>query len=159
MYEADCPSEFKELYAQKKIALDNYIHHHNTLVAAYYSASGEALNEPKLSTEETFAIGKAALDNFNENQLIYDEFHYYQGHKKVLGVHPVFRVYKLKESISKMRESNAVKRLSNLVNYINRDTRKLNQIKDPEKRHQFERKIMIWKEERDLIKSIKKLDE
>lgn len=101
-----------------------------------------------------FKIGKQALDSFNENQLIYDEFNYYQDHKEVLGVHPVFRVYKLKRTIAKMREVTAAKRLSNLVNYINRDSRKLETIKDPEKKLAFSAKIQLWKEERDIIKTI-----
>lgn len=109
---------------------------------------------PTLSNEATFKIAKEALASYNENQLIYDEFNYYQEKKEVLGVHPVFRVYKLKRSIAKMREVTASKRLSNLINYINRDSRKMETIKDSEKRIAFSEKIDLWKEERDLIKSI-----
>ena len=134
------------------------MHHHHKLLEAYYSHAGDLLKTPKLDLNETFLNAKAAIDGFNENQLIYDEFNYYQDHKKVLGVHPVFRVYKLKGQIKKMREASAVKRLSNLNNYINRDGNKLKKLKDPEAIKKFTDKIELWKEESSLIKTIHNLE-
>lgn len=158
LYEADCPREYKELYAQKKIALDDYLRHHNQLLQAYYNPDGSLKKQPSFGLEETFLSAKAAIDGFNENQLIYDEFNYYQDNKKVLGVHPVFRVFKLKLQIGKMREATAVKRLSNLNNYINRDGNKLKKLKDAEAVKKFTDKIELWKEERLLIKTIHDLE-
>lgn len=57
-----------------------------------------------------------------------------------------------------MREVTAAKRLSNLTNYINRDTRKLETIKEPEKKLAFSNKIELWKEERELIKTIHNIE-
>lgn len=146
------------MYAEKKIALDNYINNHNRLINAYYDEKGDP-KKADIDLKETFVTAKAALENYNENVLIYDEFNYYQDKKKILGVHPVFRVLKLTESITKMREASAVKRYRNLINYINRGNRNLSKTKDAVKRKASEDKIKIWEEERDLINTIKKLDE
>lgn len=128
------------------------------MVDAYYNKLGVLKAAPNLNLDETFLEAKKALDNYNENQLIYDEFNYYQDTKKVLGVHPVFRVYKLKFHIEKMREATAVKRASNLDNYIRRDTNKLKNITDTEKKNTFLERIMLWKEELELIKKMKNLE-
>lgn len=134
------------------------MHHHNKLIDAYYNPDGSLKVASSFGSKEAFETAKAAIDNFTENQLIYAEFNYYQDHKKVLGVHPVFRVYKLKIQIHKMREASAVKRLSNLNNYINRDGKKLIKLKDPEAIKKFSDKIELWKEERTLIKTIHNLE-
>lgn len=123
-----------------------------------YAPDGTPLQNPKLDNAAIFKDAKTAMENFVENQLIYDEFNYYQDNKEVLGVHPVFRVYKLKLQIKKMREATAVKRLSNLKNYINRDSNKLSKLKDADAIAKFSDKISLWKEELDLIKSIHNLE-
>lgn len=101
----------------------------------------------------------AALENFSENQLIYDEFNYYQDTKKVLGVHPVFKGLKLRELITKMNGLKAYKRASNLDHYIRRDSKKLSKIKDAESKAKFEARINDWKEELELINTIHKFND
>ncbi len=134
------------------------MHHHSKLLAAFYSPEGTLLKSPTITNDAVFKIAEPAVDGFNENQLIYDEFNFYQEHKSVLGVHPVFRVYKLKLQITKMRESSAEKRLSLMKNYINRDTKKQKTLKDPEAIKKFSNKVELWKEERDLLISIHNLE-
>ncbi|MFB9055061.1 hypothetical protein ACFFVB_18415 [Formosa undariae] len=134
------------------------MHLFNTLKANYYNPDGTPAT-PTLTADQLYTTALSANNNFAENQLIYDEFNYYQDTKKVLGVHPVFRVLKLTEKVKSMREASAVKRHMLLTNYIYRDTKKLKSITDKDKREAFENKLKLKQEERELIAKIHKLDE
>jgi hypothetical protein len=159
LYEADCPQEYKTLYAQKKIALDNYVQAHGNLVLAFYSGGGNLLSTPKLNNNEVYDQAKIAIENFNENQLIYDEFNYYQDTGKILGVHPVFWELLKKREIVKMRESSAQKRLSNINRYINRGKRNLKKMTDAIKIAAQQKRLTEWEREKELLIEIKKLNE
>ncbi|OBQ56097.1 hypothetical protein JJL45_05210 [Tamlana sp. s12] len=140
------------MYAQKKIALDNYVERFNALQNAYYNADGSIKKElPDLTT--TYKTAHEALASFNENQLIYDEFNFYQDTNQVLGIHPVFRVLKLTQKIKKMREASAVKRYNLLRNYIYRDTKKLKTISE-DKKEKFANALELKKEEFGLIEKL-----
>ncbi len=159
LYEADCPREYLELYAHKKIAYDNFLHHHKLLIENYYDAQGNPKSAPELSNESVYPVASVALNSWAENQLIFAEFKHYQTEKKVLGVHPIFKELLLKQKIGKMRELNADKRKRNLEHYIRRDSKKLVEIKDLDKRKKFESKIKEWQFELDLINDIHKFEE
>lgn len=158
MYESDCPREYLELYAKKKLSFDNYRHNHKILRNAFYDVDGNHKATPELSNEEVYPIAVSALNGWVENQLIYAEFNHYQAEKKVLGVHPVFKELLLKEKIGKMRELNADKRKRNLEHYIRRDSKQLEKITDFEKRQKFESKIKEWRHELELINEIHKFE-
>lgn len=158
LYESDCPREYLELYAKKKLSFDNYREHHKLLRSVFYDSNGDRKAVPDLPNDKVYPIAQSAVNHWFENQLIYDEFKYYQAEKKVLGVHPVFKEFLLKEKIGKMRELNADKRKRNLEHYIRRDLKKLEAIKDVNRRKKFESKIEEWQLEVALINEIHKFE-
>ncbi|WP_417200104.1 hypothetical protein [Bizionia sp.] len=145
------------MYAQKKIELDNYLEGLQKLTDNFYHADGTPKANPKLTDQELYDLAQFTTDSFNNNELIYDEFNFYQEHKQILGVHPVFRVLKLRERISKWREAKASDRCRLLQNYIYRSEKKLPTIKDPEKLKKAQQKIEDYKEEKLLIEEIHNL--
>src|SRR5690606_27785006 len=77
--EKDTPDKFKILVADKFTALK-----------AYEDAYAE-IQRKKAAGEEDglFELGKTATENWEQNQLIYDELNHYQEHKEILGNHPI----------------------------------------------------------------------
>ena len=98
-----------------------------------------------------FGLAKSAVENFEMDQLIYDEFVHYRDNNKVLGVHPIFKRRKLAESVDKMTMAEAAKRKANLENYIRRDTKKAEEATAPEDKTKFEDKVLDFKAELILV--------
>lgn len=144
----DCPDEFKILVADKLTHYENFVEAHKQLLTLVPEEGKEPV---AMTQEEVFDLAKAAVDNFQLNQEIYDEFEHYKNSGKILGAHPVFRRRKMQESIDAQTPKQLAKRQSNLVNYINRTSRILESTKDTEERKKLEVKIEGWKEEKELV--------
>tara|TARA_R100000306_G_C4373305_1_gene140904 strand:- start:1013 stop:2182 length:1170 start_codon:yes stop_codon:yes gene_type:complete len=139
--EKDCPDKFKILVADKFSALK-----------AYHDAFEEIQRKKKAGDNEgLFELGKTATENWELNQLIYDELNYYQEHKQILGNHPIFVDDVLQKKVAAYSTQEAMKRQGNLRSYISRDTKKLEGIKDAKKKENAEAKIKEWQDELDLI--------
>jgi len=139
--EKDCPDKFKILVADKYSALK-----------AYHDAFEEIQRKKKAGDNEgLFELGKTATENWELNQLIYDELNYYQEHKQILGNHPIFVDDVLQKKVAAYSTQEAMKRQGNLRSYISRDTKKLEGIKDAKKKENAEAKIKEWQDELDLI--------
>ncbi|HNP68211.1 MAG TPA: hypothetical protein PKH16_09925 [Aequorivita sp.] len=139
--EKDCPDKFKILVADKYSALK-----------AYNDAFEEIQRKKKAGDNEgLFELGKTATENWELNQLIYDELNYYQEHKQILGNHPIFVDDVLQKKVAAYSTQEAMKRQGNLRSYISRDTKKLEGIKDAKKKENAEAKIKEWQDELDLI--------
>lgn len=146
------------MYAEKKILFDQYVDAHTRLRKNYFTDEGELISDPKLSNDEVKELAKTSRNSYRENQQIYDEFNYYQDTGKVLGVHHVFRTYKLKEAAKRMTELKAYKRAELVNSYIKREERKLKKIQDPEKQKKFKIKIEEFKEELEILITTHNLD-
>lgn len=139
--EKDCPDKFKILVADKFSALK-----------AYHDAFEEIQRKKKAGDNEgLFELGKTTTENWELNQLIYDELNYYQEHKEILGNHPIFADDMLQKTVAGYSTQEAMKRQGNLRSYISRDTKKLEGIKDAKKKENAEAKIKEWQDELDLI--------
>lgn len=104
-------------------------------------------------------MAQFTTDGFNNNELIYDEFNFYQEHKQVLGVHPVFRVMKLREKIKKMGGFDAAERRRLLQNKIYKTQKRIKSINDPEKLLKANNMLQEYQEEIDIIEDIYKPNE
>ncbi|WP_417237207.1 MULTISPECIES: hypothetical protein [Flavobacteriaceae] len=147
------------MYAQKKIELDNYLEGIQKLTDNFYHPDGSLKSKPKLSDEELYNLAQFTTDSFNNNELIYDEFNFYQEHKQILGVHPVFRVMKLREKIKKMGGFKAGERRRLLQNYIYKSTKNLKSCKDPVKLEKAKQRLEAQQEEKALIEEIYNIHE
>lgn len=174
---ADAPAEVKQeirfrdefpfisdpnLPADLKILVtDKFNHYHDfadahkelfaKVVEPYLVDKKEDVSEEQITNDVIFGLAKVAVENFEMDQLIYDEFVHYRDNNKVLGVHPIFKQRKLAESVDKMTMAEAAKRKANLENYIRRDTKKAEEAKTPEEKSKFEEKVLDFKAELILV--------
>lgn len=139
--EDNVPDKLKILVADKFSALEKYEAAHEQIIKM--KAAGE--------TEGLFELGKKAVENWELNQEIYDELNYYQEHKEILGNHPIFADDMLQKNVDAFSTKEAMKRQGNLRTYISRDTKKVEAIKDAEKKAKAEAKVKEWQDELDLI--------
>lgn len=86
--EPDCPEVFFVVVGKKISAWNAYQVAHKQLQDA---DSGLAT----LLEEERAKITKIAVENFEENQALYDELHYYQQNKAILGNHTLFKDFRI----------------------------------------------------------------
>lgn len=105
----------------------------------------------KLRQEEIFSLAKAAVINFQADQSIYDELQHYKETGELLKKHPIFEDRNLKDSVEKLTTPEAVKRKSNLENYIRRGVKNASEAKTPEEKQKLELKVESWKKELALI--------
>lgn len=141
--EDDCPDKLKILVADKFTALEKYEAAHEQIQELKAIGSGDL--------SKLFELGKKAVENWELNQLIYDELNHYQEHKEVLGNHPIFADEMLQKLVDAYSTQEAMKRQGNLRSYISRDTKKLENIKDADKKAKAEAKLKEWQDELDLI--------
>jgi hypothetical protein len=138
--EKDCPDKFKILVADKFTALK-----------AYHAAFNEIQRKKAAGeTDGLFELGKTSVENFELNQLIYDELNYYQEHKEILGNHPIFADDMLQKQVDGYSTKEAMKRQGNLRSYISRETPKLEKM-EAAKKEKAEAKIKAWQDELNLI--------
>lgn len=137
----DCPDEFKILVADKFTALEQFEAAHTEIQKLKETADPKTL----------FALAKKAVDNFELNREIYEELDYYKEHGEILGNHPIFADDILQRTVNAMSIQEAMKRQANLRSYISRESKKLDGIKDKQKKANAETKISDWQAELDLI--------
>lgn len=146
-----------DLPEELKILITDKFSHYHAFAAAHRELFEKIVvpnqNGKKASADaEIFKIAKSAIENFQTDQLIYDELKHYSETGQVLGVHPIFAKRKLQAEIDKMTTFEITKRKGNLENYIRRDTINAEKSKTPENKKKYEDKVTYWKEELDLIK-------
>ncbi len=149
------PDELKILVTEKFNHYHTFCEAHKELVESvvkpHLEGKKENESEQQITNDVIFGLAKQAVENFEMDQLIYDEFVHYRDNNKVLGVHPIFKRRKLAEAVDKMTMAEAAKRKANLENYIRRDTNKAENAKTPEERTKFEEKVFDFKEELILV--------
>ncbi|WP_421977839.1 hypothetical protein [Roseivirga seohaensis] len=84
----DCPQELKVLATDSITTYHNYVAAH----AALFDAT---------TKEEEFEAVKTCVENYIENRQIFREFDYYNKHKAVLGLHPIFKQF---NELAKLRK-------------------------------------------------------
>ena len=65
-------------------------------------------------------MAQSVVDNWIENDLIFEEFHYYAANKKVLGKHPIFAEMKKMQALRKATAKDIFKKKTNLTEKVNR---------------------------------------
>lgn len=151
--EANCPDELLILVGKKFNHYDAYVKaHKDLLVVVEQDAQGEDVGIA-LSPEQITNLALSAVENFQVNQDIWDELNYYKENKNVLGKHPIFLERKLKERIDALTVEKATKRISNLENYIRRDSKKLEKASATNEKEKYTQKVKDWEIELGLIKT------
>lgn len=136
----DCPNEFKILVADKFTAYENYINSKEQLKKLIDEGQEDKL----------FELAKKAVENFETNLEIYDELNYYKEKKEILGVHPIFADIMLQQKVDSIKDVDLTKSKKNLEVYINRETKKLEEMDEEAKSKTLE-KISAWGKELALI--------
>lgn len=139
--EPDAPQKLKALVTDKFTALQNYEEAHEQIQKM--KATGE--------TEGLFELGKKAVENWELNQLIYDELNYYQEHKEILGNHPIFADDMLQKTVNDYKEIDLKQLRANLRSRISQEKSKLKKAKTPETKEKIEGVIAEKQKEIDLI--------
>ncbi|TSA24353.1 MAG: hypothetical protein D4R67_11960 [Bacteroidetes bacterium] len=109
---ADCPAELKILVADKITAYHAYREAHKLLFEAD-------------CREKTFSAARDLVENYLENQLIYEELNYYKKHGKILGRHKIFNHLKRVEEIRTMKIGDLVRLKIRLSNNLVRNRKNL----------------------------------
>lgn len=152
--EENCPDEFYILVGKKFNHYDAYVEAHKDLLVTISDTEDDAAPIP-LKQEEINALAKKAVENFVVNQQIWDELNHYKETGKVLGKHPVFVEYKLKEKVESLTVEDVTKRVTLLDGYIRRDTKKLEKAQKSKNKNdieKFEAKVLEWQTELKMIK-------
>lgn len=140
----------------KQLVTDKFSHYHayaaaHTSLSSGIATEGENGEITALSNDQVFSLAKAAVENFQMDQLIREEFVYYKEHNKVLGVHPIFKQRKLQEVVNLMTTAELSKRAPLLENYIRRDKGKSEAAKDEINKAKFAQKVLDWQFELALV--------
>lgn len=147
----DLPIEMKVLVTEKFNHYFDFVAAHKELFVKMVPGANSEPEAVPLTDVEVFDLAKQAVENFEMDQLIYDELVHYRENKKILGAHPIFKMKRLRDSIDAMTSLDASKRLANLANYINRDTKKAESAKTPEDKKKYEDKVLEWEAEKVLV--------
>lgn len=121
------------------------------VVLPWIEGKKESESEEQITNDVIFGIAKGLVENFEADQLIYDELLHYKEKGKILGVHPIFKQRVMQDAVDKMTIAEAAKRASNLENYIRRDTKKSEEAKTQEEKQKFSEKVVEWKSELVLV--------
>lgn len=121
------------------------------VVLPWIEGKKESESEEQITNDVIFGIAKGLVQNFEADQLIYDELIHYKEKGEVLGVHPIFKKRVMQSAVDAMTIPEAVKRASNLENYIRRDAKKSDEAKNPEDKQKFAEKVVEWKSELILV--------
>ncbi len=140
----DCPNELKILVADRITAYHKYVEAHKVLFVTD-------------TIEELGELAGAVVENYLENQEIWDELNHYKENKEVLGKHPVFAQEKRKAEIMAMPTGDQVKLLNNLNNYISRSTKEVTDAPEADNSETLA-KIEQWKWELSVLQDILKID-
>ena len=148
----NCPEEFYILVGKKMAHYHAYRTAHNSLLVNIKDTNLDA-SPIAMTEEEITALALSAVADFKVNQEIREELVHYQETGKILGKHPLFTERKLKSTIDAMTVEQGMKRISNLDNYIRRDSKKMAESKTEETKQKFAEKINDWQTELKLIKA------
>lgn len=146
--EEDCPDELKVLVSDKLTAYQNVL---DARAELFKQKDGESFSE-----EEILEHCRAAVDNFQLNQEIYDELNYYKEEKEILGKHPIFAELVLEREINAMTGAEAQKEKTNLSSRISKAKKKAENAKTEETKEPFLAEIKELEHKRELVQA--KLD-
>lgn len=121
------PAKLKALVADKLTAF------YAVLDARAELFAGEAPIE-----ERALELCKEAIENFELNQLIYDELNHYKEHNEILGKHPVFADEMLQREVDQLSDNKAHKAITTTQTYISKERKKLTEAKTPESKETIE---------------------
>ena len=139
--EATCPPELKILAADKITAYKNAVVAHQKLTDC-------------TNLDECYLTAKTVIENWIENELIFEEFRYYGDMRKVLGKHPIFAEMQKMQALRKASAKNIFQKKKNLTDKINR----INfEIKKGDKPHLLAEREKRLRETKHLLAEIERI--
>jgi len=93
---------------------------------------GNLIEDAPLNEERALDLCKSAVENFELNQLIYDELNHFKEHGIILGKHPVFAAEVLQREVDEMSDNDAHKAIRTINTYISKEKKKLASAKTDE---------------------------
>lgn len=96
-------------------------------------------------------MARQAVKNFELDLEIHDELEFYKENKEVLGKHPIFWEYNLKEQVEKYGGFELANRQKTLRANISRDKKKHAKMPRGPKKEKFEAVLLKYKIELELV--------
>lgn len=124
----DCPRELKLLVADLITAYEEFITKQPQL---HNNATQEQLQQLVADVNGSYINRKE----------IFAELENYKNTGKLLGKHPLFKQLEEEETILKLDSTALSKKINNLTNYINRNTKKLNEATTDEDKAKYKAKV------------------
>lgn len=126
----ECPPELKILATQKLTAYQNY----TTAHARLFDCS---------NLQQCFDTVKQLVENYLDNQSIFEELNHYKKHNQILGKHPVFKEMQRVQELRRMNPIELVKEQERIQHNIWRIENQLKKGKQPHLRVDREKRLQI----------------
>jgi len=141
--DSECPVQLKALISDKITANRRYIAAHDQL----FNCTSKA---------EEFATVKELVENMIENRKIYEELKYYQDHRTILGIHPIFTEFNELKEIDELSAIELAEKKQKLDRNIWRVKDEIEKNKKPHLRIEREaRRAKLERQRNETIRLIK----
>lgn len=143
--EKDCPDIAHVLVGRKVAAWKRYQANHEKIQL-------DVAGTEKLSEEERLEASKNSVEDFEENQAIYDELNNYKENGEFLKKHPLFRTIRLQEEVDKMTAAQMFNFKNASIKYFSDNGNKLKaEGITEERKNELNAKIAERQEKIDLV--------
>lgn len=140
----DCPVKFKILVSDKMISYNTVLKNRQLII--------EDAKSPFLDDSERLELAKSTVENFENDQLLFDELIHYHETGEVLGNHPMFKKERFEQQVKAMSGVEAFKAYKNLAPRISREKKKLKSAKDQDKKNSIKKVLQELELQRKLLK-------
>lgn len=150
----NCPDKILVLVGKKLGHYESYLEKHANLLVAFPETdeAGKIISSGSpLSKEEIFALASAAVRDFVINQEIYDELNHFKATGEILGKHPIFADEEFARKLDGQSVQQVALRKSNLINYINRATKEIEESKDEAVIQKKTERIADWNRQLSIV--------
>lgn len=137
----NCPDAFKILVADMLTAYDNYVKSHDEL----YNVKDE---------KEAFDVSDKLVDNYLENQAIWEELNHYKATGKILGKHPYFEEQNRRKELAALSSNELHKLKENFEMNLWRNKKKLQADPKPQLLKSRQAKIEIYERDLGIVKTL-----
>lgn len=142
----NCPDAFKILVADMLTAHENYVKSHDKL----YNVKDE---------KEAFDVADKLVDNYLENQAIWEELNHYKATGKILGKHPYFEEQNRRKELTAMSVPDLIKLKQNFEMNLWRNKKKLEDDPKPHLLKGRQAKIETYERDLKIVKSLLNINE
>lgn len=109
------------------------------------------------SAEEIAILAATVVENYMENQDIWNELNYFKENGVVLGLHPIFEQQKREKEINDLTMGELVKLRDQLKNYIPRTKKDMKDNPDAPENQERQSRVSQWEWEQGIVNNLLKV--